>query len=107
MRFRLSISLAAAALALGSGVAYAAQTPSSTDEARELARKARATPVQENAADAQRHAEEMMKGKDHQAAWDATRSSADGERNALRGQKHAEEMMKGKDHPAAWDASGR
>ncbi len=107
MTFRLKMSLAAAALAFGTSVAYANQIPSSTDEARALVRTARAPAVEENTVNAQRHAEEMLKGKDHQAAWDATYSSADGEMMALRGQKHAEEMLKGKDHQAAWDAAGR
>ncbi|BDG02408.1 hypothetical protein [Anaeromyxobacter oryzae] len=107
MKFRLPISLAAAVLALGTSVAYASPTPSSTDEARALVRTTRTADVEENTANAQRHAEEMMKGKDHQAAWDATHSSANGEKMALRGRRHVDAMMQGKDHEAARDAASR
>lgn len=102
MKLRHSIPLAAA-LALGAGAARAAQTPTSTDEAREAVRAPAART--ELTAPMHGHAAEMMKGKDHQAAWDATRPAGDGEAMAARGWKHTQEMMKGLDHQAAWDAT--
>lgn len=107
MMNRLSMSIAAGVLALATSAAYANPVPSSTDEARALVRATRTATVEENTVNAQRHAEEMMKGKDHQAAWDATHSTANGEKMALRGQKHVEAMMQGKDHEEAREASLR
>ncbi|ABC82925.1 hypothetical protein [Anaeromyxobacter dehalogenans] len=102
MKLRHSIPLTAA-LALGAGAARAAQAPTSTDEAREAVRAS--VSRTDVTARMYRHAAEMMKGSDHQAAWDATRSGDDGERMAARAGKHVEEMMKGLDHQAAWDAT--
>jgi hypothetical protein len=104
---RFSMMVAAAVLALASNVAIA-QTPTSTDEARALAREPiSASDAEKVTADANRHAEEMNKGKDHQSAWDATHSSSEGEKMATQGRKHAEEMNTGKDHQAAWEAARR
>ncbi|ACG74492.1 conserved hypothetical protein [Anaeromyxobacter sp. K] len=102
MKLRHSIPLAAA-LALGAGAARAAQVPTTTDEAREAVRASASRT--DLTARMHGHAVEMMKGKDHQAAWDAAVRTDDGEAMAARGWKHTEEMMKGLDHQAAWDAT--
>ena len=99
----LRLTLVASLVALAAP-AFGESVPTSTDEARAASAR-RSPPPAEVTDQAHRHAIEMMKGKDHQAAWDATHSSADGERNAERGRKHTSEMMKGKDHQSAWDAT--
>jgi hypothetical protein len=102
MKLRNPIPLAAL-LALGAGAARAAQTPAGTDEAREAVRASASRT--DLTARMQGHAVEMMKGKDHQAAWDATHATGDGEAVAARGWRHTAQMMKGLDHQAAWDAT--
>jgi len=59
---------------------------------------------------AQRHEQEMNKGKDHAAAREATsgaQTAVDSPAAFARAKVHEDEMAKGKDHAAAWLASTR